>query len=51
MKQGVALSPTLFGIYINNLAKEIKSLKCGVVCGMDNANGKFLYADDIVLLL
>ena len=36
VKQGDALSPTLFAMYINDLAIRIKSLQCGVRCGDDN---------------
>jgi hypothetical protein len=49
VRQGDSLSPTLFAIYINGLASEIKSLNLGV--NIDNQ--KFcilLYADDIVLI-
>ena len=33
LKQGDALSPTLFAFYRNNLAIKIKYLDCGVKCG------------------
>ena len=49
VKQGDALSPTLFAIYINDLAKEIKALNCGIRCGNEMIS-ILLYADDIVLL-
>ena len=49
MKQGDNLSPTLFALYLNDLAVEVKSLRCGV-----DIDGRqvtiLLYADDIVLL-
>ena len=49
VKQGCKISPTLFSIYINDLAQEIKRLNCGI-----NLDGTIisvlLYADDIVLI-
>ena len=49
IKQGCKISPTLFSIYINDLAQEINRLNCGV-----NLDGTIisvlLYADDIVLI-
>ena len=49
VKQGDTLSPTLFNLYINDLAKEIKSLNLGI-----NVNGTLLsillYADDMVFI-
>ena len=49
VKQGDNLSPTLFSMYLNDLALEIKSKDCGI-----NINGLdlciLLYADDIILL-
>lgn len=50
VKQSDALFPTLFAIYINDLANEIKALTCGVMCGGEMIS-ILLYADDIVLLL
>ena len=49
VKQGDCLSPTLFAIFINNLAKEIKELKLGVNYDLDNTLDILLYADDIIL--
>ena len=56
VKQGDCLSPTLFAIFINDLASEIKESKIGVnlnVEGMPHTEYIFsilLYADDIVCL-
>ncbi len=49
VKQGCILSPTLFSICINDLAKAIKELDCGIV--MENYKlNIFLFADDIALI-
>ncbi len=49
VKQGCILSPTLFSIYINDLAKAIKELDCGIV--MENSKlNILLFADDIALI-
>ena len=49
VRQGDTLSPTLFAIYINNLAKEIINLNLAI-----NINNYklsiLLYADDMVLI-
>ena len=49
VKQGDTLSPTLFCIYINDLAITLKGKGIGI-----NVNGQYvcllLYADDLVLL-
>lgn len=49
VRQGDSLSPTLFSLYLNDLAVEIKSLGCGVKLGNEEI-AILLYADDIVLL-
>ena len=49
VKQGCRLSPTLFSIYINDLAEEIKSLNCGIDLDIEQLS-LLLYADDVVLL-
>ena len=49
VKQGCKISPTLFSIYINDLAEEIKRLNCGVNPD-DTIVSVVLYADDIVLI-
>lgn len=45
MKQGDNLSPTLFAIYINDLAHAIESLNCG-----EEMVSILLYADDMVIM-
>ena len=48
VKQGDNLSPTLFSVFLNDLATEIKKLNAGV----DTSDGTvsiLLYADDIAL--
>lgn len=49
VKQGDNLSPTLFSLFINDLAQEITNLQCGVKFD-DDMLSILLYADDIVLL-
>ena len=57
VKQGDCLSPTLFAIFINDLADEIKESGLGVSINIDNNENIdeysliniLLYADDIVL--
>lgn len=49
VKQGDNLSPTLFSLYINELCKEINSLKKGVKVGHLDVS-MLLYADDMVLI-
>ena len=43
------MSPTLFSVYLNDLATEIKKLQAGIDINGKNV-GILLYADDIVLL-
>ena len=54
VKQGDCLSPTLFSIFINDLATEIKQSGIGVDISIDSnirdLVGILLYADDIVLI-
>ena len=49
VRQGDNLSPTLFNLFLNDLALELKSMNCGL-----KFNGEdlciLLYADDIILL-
>ncbi len=49
LKQGDTLSPTLFGIFINDIVREINDLNLGVKIGNKKLS-ILLYADDIVLL-
>ena len=49
VKQGDILSPTLFAIYVNDLALQIKASGLGITVDDQNV-GILLYADDIVLL-
>ena len=49
VKQGCKLSPTLFSLYINDLAIEIKQMNLGI--DIDEVQiSIFLYADDIALI-
>ena len=49
IRQGGVLSPSLFNIYIDNIASVIS--KCGVGCHLRNASlAVLIYADDILLL-
>ena len=62
VKQGDSISATLFSIFINDLAKEIKETKIGLTLNKNFSNDNaaifdenlflniLLYADDIVLL-
>ncbi len=50
VKQGCVLSPTLFNIFVNDLAGEIKDLKASI--DIDGYNlGILIFADDIALIV
>ena len=49
VKQGCIVSPTLFALYVNDLATEIKTLNCGLSVG-DHEYSILLFADDIALI-
>ena len=49
-RQGDGLSPTLFSLYINDLAEEINKSQLGVRISPQKVISILLYADDIVLI-
>jgi hypothetical protein len=49
VRQGDNLSPTIFALFLNDLALELKSLNLGVRAGQEKVS-ILMYADDIVLL-
>ena len=49
VKQGCVLSPTMFSVYINDLAEQINNIHCGITID-DIMVSILLYADDIVLV-
>ncbi|CAC5389157.1 unnamed protein product [Mytilus coruscus] len=49
MNQGCQMSPTLYSIYVNDLADDIRSLNAGVDIG-DLYVSILLYADDVALM-
>ena len=49
VRQGCGLSPILFSIYINTLAKEVAQSGIGIMVGSAKI-ASLLYADDIVLI-
>ena len=50
VRQGDTLAPTLFAVFINDLALDIKSLSCGVPISDDEQVSILLFADDVVLI-
>ena len=49
VKQGCLISPSLFAVYINDLAQRINDLQCGIKID-DIFLSILLYADDIALI-
>ena len=49
VRQGDSLSPTMFSLFINDLAHQINDLRCGVRFG-DSSLSILMYADDVILL-
>ena len=49
VRQGDCISPTLFSLFVNDMAKEVKEAECGVQFG-DIKVSILLYADDVVLI-
>ena len=49
VKQGCILSPTLFSMFINDLAEDINTAELGVQC-KENMVSSLLFADDLVIL-
>ena len=49
VKQDDNLSPTLFNLFINNLASQMKELHCDIKIDIEQVS-ILLYTDDIVLL-
>ncbi len=49
VKQGDSLSPTMFGLFINDIVEDIKSVNTGIEID-DHNICILLHADDIVLL-
>ena len=49
VRQGCVISPILFDVFVDGLAREVKALGLGVAVGGDRLS-LLLYADDIVVL-
>ena len=50
VRQGDTLSPTLFGLYINDLAKDLDETGKGIKLQEDLRVSSLLYADDLAIL-
>ena len=50
VKQGDPLSPTLFGLFINDLVSDINELNMGIDISNDIVLSVLLYADDLAIL-
>ena len=50
VRQGDTLSPTLFGLYINDLAEELKNSGHGIKLDGDLTISSLLYADDLAII-
>ena len=50
VRQGDNLSPTLFSIFINELAQQVKQLDLGINIGNGRKLSILLYADDLAIL-
>ena len=50
VRQGDSLSPTLFGLYINDLAKDLKNTGLGVKLSDELTIASLLYADDLAIM-
>ncbi len=48
MRQGDSFSPTFFGLFLNDLLREVKDLKLGVKI-VDEIVSILAFADDIVI--
>ena len=49
LKQGCCVSPTLFALYLNDFAEEIKDFRCGIPVG-DQQISILLFADEVALI-
>ena len=49
VRQGCVISPMLFDVFVDQLAREVRALKLGVAAA-DGRLSLLLYADDIVLM-
>ncbi len=50
VRQGDPLSPTLFGLFINDLAKDIKNTGLGIKIDDHTCISTLLYADDLAII-